>query len=67
MLNSLGGALIPPIVGIILEKNNPYAQDILHYTAKNFKDALIILPIVLLVALLLVPYIKETHCKVAKH
>lgn len=64
MLNSLGGALIPPVIGYFLERNNPAVKHVLDYSGHDFKMALIVLPIGLGLTLFFVPFIRETNCMV---
>jgi len=64
MLNNLGGASIPPIIGYLLEMHDKNVVQVLDYTPHDFRVSLIILPIGLFAALLLVPFIRETNCKV---
>jgi MFS family permease len=63
MFNSLGGALIPPIIGYSLEANNPLVTQIADYSVNDFHHAFLILPLGLLIAFFIVPFIKETHAK----
>lgn len=64
-LNSLGGAILQPIIGDLLDKH--WDGTLLHgapyYSTSNFQYALMILPAALGVALLITPFIKETHCE----
>lgn len=64
MFNSLGGALIPPIIGWCLELHNPLVKQIMAYQLTDFRHAFLILPAGLFIALLIIPFIKETHCQV---
>ena len=66
MLNSLGGALIPPVIGYFLEINNPMVTHVLDYSKHDFKMAFLVLPIGLGLTLLFVPFIRETNCIVDK-
>lgn len=69
MINSLGGAIAAPAIGILLD----WAWDgkILNrarvYSAANYHLALNALPILVIIALLILPMIKETYCQTAKH
>jgi MFS family permease len=65
-LNNLSGALAQPIVGKILDKQwdgtllpNGHPA----YSLEMYNSALLFLPICLFVALLLMPFIKETYCR----
>ncbi len=65
-LNNASGALAQPVVGKLLDKQwdgvvmangNPL------YTLQMYNDALLFLPICLVLALILMPFIKETFCR----
>ncbi|MGD9592679.1 MAG: MFS transporter [Candidatus Berkiella sp.] len=65
-LNNASGALAQPVVGKLLDKQwdgvvmangNPL------YTLKMYNEALLFLPICLILALILIPFIKETFCR----
>lgn len=65
-LNNASGALAQPIVGKILDKlwDETYRLDGSPvYTVDAYNTALMFLPVCLLIALLLVPFIRETYCK----
>ena len=65
-LNNASGALAQPIVGKILDRlwDETYRLDGSPvYTVDAYNTALMFLPVCLLVALLLVPLIRETYCK----
>jgi MFS family permease len=65
MLNSLGGALAQPLIGFFLDLqwSGSMQDNTRLFTVTNFHWALAILPICLFVALLLLPFIKETYCR----
>lgn len=65
-LNNASGALAQPIVGKILDNtwDGAYQTDgSPFYSIESYNTALMFLPLCLLVALFLVPFIKETFCK----
>lgn len=65
-LNNASGALAQPIVGKILDNlwdRSVNADGSPIYSIDAYNTALMFLPICLLIAFLLVPFIKETFCK----
>jgi len=64
-INMLGGATLPPLIGIILdyywqgEKIN--GEPI--YSAYDFQVGMTVLPIIILLSFFFIPFIKETYCK----
>lgn len=64
-LNSLGGALAQPLIGMILDWRwgGQMQNGIRHFSLNDFHVALAILPICLLISILLLPFVKETFCK----
>ncbi len=67
MMNMVGIAIVQPAVGFILDGlwSGQMSHHVRIYTVSNYQIALAILPIGMLVALLLLPMIRETHCKAA--
>lgn len=67
MMNMVGIALVQPAVGFILDGlwSGEMTDQIRVYTVANYQIALGILPIGMLIALFLLPMIRETHCKLA--
>ena len=65
MMNSVGGALFQPFVGYILDIswNGMMKNHVPVYTTHNYRIAMMVLPIIIGLSLLLVPFIKETYCK----
>ncbi len=63
MLNMAGGAAIQPVIGLILD----YAIQHHHGSAVDelsaFRIALTAIPIAILIALLIIPFIRETRCE----
>jgi MFS family permease len=66
MMNMVGIALVQPAVGFILDGlwSGEMTDQVRVYTVSNYQMALAVLPIGMLVAVLLLPLIRETHCKV---
>lgn len=64
MMNMLGIALAQPFIGFILDKcwGGEYINTIRVYPLAAYHIALTILPLGILVALLILPSIKETYC-----
>lgn len=65
-LNNASGALAQPIIGKLLD--NRWDGKVLAdgnpvYTLQMYNDALLFLPICIVIALLLIPFIKETYCR----
>lgn len=63
MLNSVGGAILPYLIGIILDIYHPNLGKVAGYALTDYDHAFYLLLGCLLLALVLVPFIKETHCK----
>ena len=64
MMNMVGIALAQPMIGVILDQL--WAGEVLDkvrvYPLEAYQLALALLPIGMLVSLLILPLIKETHC-----
>ncbi len=67
MMNMVGGALSQPLIGALLVA---YSTVLTHghhhhalYSAHDFTRALSCLPVTIALALLLLPFIKETYCR----
>ena len=67
MMNMVGIAIVQPAVGFILDGlwSGQMTDQVRVYTVANYQVALAVLPVGMLVALLLLPMIRETHCKAA--
>lgn len=67
MLNMVGAAFAQPLVGVILDYlwNGDMINQTPFYTLSNFQVALSVLPVGFFLALLCLPYIRETHCRSA--
>lgn len=68
-LNNLSGALAQPVVGKLLDKYWEKDKIILtdgspFYSIDMYNEAFLFLPICIVFALLMIPFIKETYCKV---
>ncbi len=65
MLNMVGGAVLQPLIGWILDRywQGAMLQHVRIFSLHAYYVALISLPIILLIAFLIVPFIKETYCK----
>ena len=68
LMNSIGTAFFHPIIGYCLDAfwSGEYTDAGRIYTLADYQKSLAILPISIAVALLLLPYIKETYCKISK-
>lgn len=65
-LNNASGALAQPVVGMLLDKQlalEPVTEGAAVYTLAMYNSALLFLPICVLGALLLLPFIRETYCR----
>ena len=67
MAQSLGGAILPPVVGLILDLlwTGTMQDGGRVYLLSDYQHALLILPLEMLAAGVLLYFIKETHCKEA--
>lgn len=65
MVNSLGPALSPMFVGILLDHfwTGTLIDSQRIYTLANYKSALLVGPICLILAIFVLPFIKETFCQ----
>ncbi|MCK4869601.1 MAG: MFS transporter [Gammaproteobacteria bacterium] len=62
-INMLGGAFIPPLIGVILDltSHNKIMLAHHHYPITSFKFSLVVLPLCMLIASLTLFFIKETN------
>jgi MFS family permease len=70
MINSMGSALAPPAVGLILDmlwKGSLQEDGTRYYSLGDYYTALASLPILVLLALLILPLLKETFCKTVEN
>jgi MFS family permease len=67
MMNMVGIALAQPLIGFVLDSlwHGEYSGTVRVYSVEAYHTALSILPIGMLIALLLLPKLKETHCQSA--
>lgn len=65
MMNMVGIAIVQPAVGFILDSrwSGQMVDNVRVYCVSDYQTALAILPLGMLVALLLMPMIRETYCK----
>ncbi|HVT63427.1 MAG TPA: MFS transporter, partial [Legionellaceae bacterium] len=65
MMNMVGIAIVQPAVGFVLDNlwSGQMDNNVRIYTVENYQIALAILPVGMLIAVLLLPFIRETHCK----
>ena len=65
MMNMLGIALAQPLIGYILDRfwQGEIIDQVRVYPLSAYYIALAILPTGILIALLILPFIKETHCQ----
>jgi MFS family permease len=63
--NMLTGAILQPLVGLILDLtwHGTMSNGIREYTVQSFHTGLVLLPIGLVIALITLPFIKETYCR----
>lgn len=66
MLNMIGGVVIQPLVGLVLDSRWMGAMEngVRMYSTHDFQMAFTIMPVCLVLALITLPFIKETYCKV---
>lgn len=65
MMNMIGIAIIQPVIGYVLDKmwQGELINDVRHYPLEAYQTSLSILPLCILISLILLPLIKETHCQ----
>lgn len=65
MMNMIGIALAQPFIGMLLDRfwDGQMANDVRVYSVSAYQNSLAILPLAILVALLILPRIKETYCQ----
>jgi MFS family permease len=63
--NMITGAIFQPLVGFILDMrwHGAMQNGLREYSTRDFHAGLILLPISVLIAILLLPFIKETYCR----
>lgn len=68
-LNSLGGALAQPFIGLILDMQwagQMSDEGVRQYSVGNYHAALATVPICIAISLIILPLIKETYCRPAR-
>ena len=65
MMNSLGGAALPLVIGFILDLTwgGQMIQGVRDYSLHSYQLGITSLPICIGIALLLLPFIHETYCR----
>lgn len=63
--NMLTGAILQPLVGLILDLtwHGAMSNGVRDYSVRSFQSGLILLPIGLCIAIITLPFIKETFCR----
>lgn len=63
--NMLTGAILQPLVGLILDLTwqGTLKGEVREYSVGSYQTSLILLPIGLLIAITILPFIKETYCR----
>ncbi len=63
--NMLTGAILQPLIGLILDLtwHGTLKGGVREYTVSSFQIGLVLLPIGLLIAIICLPFIKETYCR----
>lgn len=64
MMNMIGIALIQPAIGFLLDNawTGLMANDVRVYSLGAYQASLVILPIAIFIALIILPFIRETYC-----
>jgi MFS family permease len=64
MMNQIGIAIIQPVIGYILDRMwaGTMVGSVRFYPLHAYQTALALLPVAILIALLILPFIKETYC-----
>ncbi|MBN2689061.1 MAG: MFS transporter [Gammaproteobacteria bacterium] len=60
-LNMLGGAILPPIIGLILDRYRILNFGVASYSTHGYQISLSILPICVFIALILLLFVRETN------
>ena len=65
MMNMVGGAVAQPLIGVILDHHwaGLKIHGVRFFSVSAYHNALMVIPISLLIALLILPFIKETYCR----
>jgi hypothetical protein len=63
----ISGFVFPPFYGWLMEhadaSANAVANGVVQYTAQDYTKAMLIFPVVFLIALLITKFMRETNCK----
>lgn len=64
MMNMIGIALAQPLIGYILDKSwtGTIVDGVRYYPVSAYQTALLLLPVCIFIALLIMPFMKETYC-----
>ena len=64
MMNMVGIALVQPAIGFLLDNawSGEIANNVRVYSLSAYQSSLIILPLAILSALIILPFIRETYC-----
>jgi MFS family permease len=64
MMNMIGIALAQPLIGYVLDKSwaGSVIDGVRYYPVSAYQTALMLLPAGIFVALLIMPFLKETYC-----
>jgi hypothetical protein len=59
------GFIIPPFFGWLMERNGVHevVNGVSSYTAQDFHQAMLLMPVAFIVALVISFFMRETHCK----
>jgi len=65
MMNMVGVAVLQPLIGVVLDHywNGAIHHHIRIYPIHAYHISLLILPVIIFIAILIIPFIKETYCK----
>jgi hypothetical protein len=61
----VSGFVFPPFFGWLMERagNHPIVNGVAVYSAQDFNDAMLILPIAFIVGLIITFFMRETYCR----
>ncbi len=64
-LNTFGGALLQPLIGVVLDHlwTGEVHNGVPFYSTVHYQCALSFLPLVIVVSILFLPFIRETYCR----
>lgn len=66
-MNMVGPAIANPLIGYLLDRqwHGELAHGIRVYSVSAYQQAMWLIPVSLLIALLILPFVKETYCRLA--